>query len=299
MSTEPTAFKSGFIALAGMPNVGKSTFLNHVLEQKIAITSARPQTTRNRILGIHNTADAQLIFIDTPGVHRSEQAFNQRMVKTALAAMDESNVVLWVVDATKPYGQDEDLILDALKRANTPTVLALNKIDLVNKGDLLQMIEHYRSLFEFAAIVPISALRNEGLRIVIDELIPLLPEGPQYFPADMITDLPERFLVAELVREKVMRLCRAEVPYAVAVTVESFEEKPEKNLVVIHAALLVERQSQKGILVGKQGSMLKQIGQQAREDIERLLGVKVYLSLFVRVSENWRRDESKLRQLGY
>jgi len=299
LPTDSAPFKSGFIALVGLPNVGKSTFLNHVLEQKIAITSSRPQTTRNRILGILNASDAQLIFMDTPGIHRSDQVFNQRMVKTALAALQESNVILWMVDAAQPYGEDEDLILEAMKSAGAPAVLALNKIDLAKKSDLLVMIDRYRNMFDFAAIVPVSALRNEGLDLVIKELKPLLPEGPQYFPPDMITDLPERFLVAELVREKVMRLCRAEVPYAVAVTVESFEEKPEKNLVVIHAVVEVERQSQKGILVGKEGSMLKNIGQQARKDIEGLLGVKVFLSLFVRVSRNWRRDERKLQQLGY
>ena len=299
MKTDLLGFKSGFIALAGLPNVGKSTFLNHVLEQKIAITSSKPQTTRNRILGILNAADAQMIFIDTPGVHRSAKSFNQRIVKTAISSIQEANVVLWLVDAAQPFGDDEGLIVEALNDTRTPVVLALNKIDLIKKSQLLPMIEQYQHIHDFQAIVPISALRCVGLDEVVRELILFLPEGPEYFPVEMITDMPERFLVAELVREKVMRLCHEEVPYAVAVTIESYKEKLEKNLVVIHASIQVERQSQKGILVGKQGAMLKKIGQQARADIERLLDLRVFLNLFVRVAKNWRRDERKLRQFGY
>ena len=289
-------FRCGLI---GLPNVGKSTLLNRLLEQKIAITSPRPQTTRNRILGIKNLDNAQLIFIDTPGIHSSAEDFNRRLVQTALAAINEVNAVLWLVDGSQPATSDRKLILDTLDSSNRPVILAFNKIDLIEKSKLLPLIDEYRSIHQFEAVIPISALYGDGLDILLNELVALLPEGPQYYPSDMITDLPERFLVSELVREKVMRLCYEEVPYGVAVTVDSFQEKPEKNVVVVHATIQVERQSQKGILIGKGGSMLKRIGEQARKDIEGLLGTKVFLQLFVRVARNWRKDEELLRRFGY
>lgn len=299
MNSEQSIFRSGFVAIIGLPNVGKSTLLNRLLEQKIAITSPRPQTTRNRILGIKNLDNAQLIFIDTPGIHSSAEDFNRRIVQTALAAINEVNAVLWLVDGSQPATSDRKLILDTLDSSNRPVILAFNKIDLIEKSKLLPLIDEYRSIHQFEAVIPISALYGDGLDILLNELVALLPEGPQYYPSDMITDLPERFLVSELVREKVMRLCYEEVPYGVAVTVDSFQEKPEKNVVVVHATIQVERQSQKGILIGKGGSMLKRIGEQARKDIEGLLGTKVFLQLFVRVARNWRKDEELLRRFGY
>jgi GTP-binding protein Era len=299
LSAEDFPFKSGFIAIIGLPNVGKSTLLNRILDQKIAITSAKPQTTRNRILGIKNLARAQLIFIDTPGIHHTRVKFNLRLVKRALATLNEANAALWLVDATQRTSNEETIILDALRTLPAPTILGFNKIDVIRKEELLPLMERYRHLHPFAAIMPLSALTGEGVPELIDELLPLLPEGPQYFDPDMVTDLSERFLAAELVREKVMRYCRQELPYAVAVTVDSFEEKPEKSVVVIHAVIQVEKSSEKKIIVGKRGALIKRIGQQARKDIEILLGTRVFLDLFVRVTKNWRKDENLLRRLGY
>ena len=299
MSNENQSIRSGFIGIIGVPNTGKSTLLNKLLDQKIAITSSKPQTTRNRILGIKNTRNAQLIFIDTPGIHKSTKNLNQRIVHTALSTLQEVNAVIWVVDSTKPFNEANTLIIENLNKFTVPTVLALNKIDLIPKHKLLPLIDWYRNLHEFVAITPLSALLGDGLDILLEDIVHLVPEGPRFFPEDMITDLSERFIVAELVREKVLRLCHEEVPHAVAVVVQSFEEKPKKNVIVIHAVIQVERVSQKGILIGKNGAMLKKIGRQAREDIEGILGVKVYLELFVRVAKNWRQDERMLRELGF
>lgn len=292
-------FRSGFIAIIGLPNVGKSTLLNCLLNQKIAIVSPKPQTTRNRILGIKNVPGAQLIFIDTPGIHQTSDTFNARLVKTALAALDDANVILWLLDVTKQNQEEENLILKAVKNVSSPLILVLNKIDLIRKEELLPLIERYRHMHSFSAIIPVSALIGEGLEELVKEVISLLPEGPEYYPQDMVTDLPERFLAAELIREKVMLYCSQEIPYAVTVTVDSFEEKPEKNLVVIRAMIHVERPSQRGILIGKQGSMLKRIGERARKDIEGLLGLRVFLELHIHVAKNWRHDKSQLRRLGY
>ncbi len=299
MNTEGTIFRSGFIAIVGRPNVGKSTLLNRLLDQKIAITSPRPQTTRNRIMGIMNVPDAQLVFLDTPGVHASNKKFNERMVRTALGAIGEVNAVLWLTDVTAPVYEDDDVILEALNQNRPATILVLNKIDAIPKEKLLPQMDHYRNMYDFTGLIPISALQGLGVDILVKELITLLPEGPQYFPPEMITDLSERFLVAELVREKVIRLTQQEIPYSVAVTVDSFEEKPDKRLAVISASILVERESQKGIIIGKSGAMLKEIGRLARQEIELLLGVRVFLELFVKVSRNWRQDDNKLRDLGY
>ena len=299
MTAETPPFRSGFVAIIGRPNVGKSTLLNRMLNQKIAITSPRPQTTRNRLTGILNLPDAQLVFLDTPGVHASNRTFNERMVRAALSTVGEVNAVLWMIDAAEPVEEDDPLILQSLRQVRPPVILVVNKIDAVDKAGILPLIDRYRVLYDFTAVVPVSALKGLGLDVLLRELVGLLPEGPRYFPPDMVTDLPERFLVAELVREKVMRLTQQEVPYAVAVVVESFEEKPEKNLVVIHAAIQVERQSQKGIIIGKGGSLLKTVGRQARQDIEVLLGARVFLELYVRVAKNWRQDDRKLREFGY
>jgi len=273
--------------------------LNCLLNQKIAIVSPKPQTTRNRILGIRNETGAQLIFIDTPGIHQTKDAFNTRLVKIALGALNDVNVILWLLDVTKQDQKEENLILKAVKKISSPLILVPNKIDLIRKEELLPLIEHYRHMHSFFAIIPVSALTGEGREELVKELISLLPEGPEYYPQDMVTDLPEQFLVAEMIREKVMLYCSQEIPYAVTVTVDSFEEKPEKNLVVIRAVIHVERPSQRGILIGKQGSMLKRIGERARKDMEGLLGLRVFLELYVHVTKNWRHDESQLRRLGY
>ena len=221
--------RSGFIGIIGVPNTGKSTLLNKLLDQKIAITSSKPQTTRNRILGIKNTRNAQLIFIDTPGIHKSTKNLNQRIVHTALSTIQEVNAVIWVVDSTKPFNEANTLIIENLNKITVPTVLALNKIDLIPKHKLLPLIDRYKNLHEFVSITPLSALLGDGLDILLEDIVHLVPEGPRFFPEDMITDLSERFIVAELVREKVLRLCHEEVPHAVAVVVQSFEEKTKKK----------------------------------------------------------------------
>jgi GTP-binding protein Era len=296
---EKSLFKSGYVAIVGAPNVGKSTLLNRLLEQKISITAPKPQTTRNRVVGILNGEGYQIILVDTPGVHKAQDEFNRGLVETALATLSESDAVLFMTDP-EGRGAANRFIMDNLRRIQTPVVLLINKIDtLKNKGELLPLIERYREQLDFKAIIPISALQGDGVGEIAREILAILPEGPRYFPEDYITDQPERFFVAELIREKIFHLIHQEVPYAVAVIVEQFSEIPEKNLVKIDAAINVERSSQKTIIVGKGGQMLKEIGTQARIEIETLLGCRVYLTLFVRVQKNWRKDPRALREFGY
>jgi GTP-binding protein Era len=297
-TTDP--IRSGFVALLGAPNVGKSTLMNQVLKEKISITCPKPQTTRNRILGIYNRPDCQIIFVDTPGIHRARDTFNKILVETALAALEEVDVAAFIVDVTARSSDLDRFVLQCMEKVSTPVVLVLNKVDLVkDKSALLPVMERYRALRDFDAVVPLSALTGEGVAEFVEETVRLLPEGPRYYPEDYITDQPERFFVAEIVREKVFHLTEQEVPYAVAVTVDSFREEPERNLVRIEATVHVERDSQKGIVIGKGGRMLKEIGRQAREELERFLGCRVYLGLFVRVQKNWRRDRRVLGEFGY
>lgn len=296
---EKTKFKSGFVSIIGRPNVGKSTLLNILLGEKLAIISPKPQTTRNRILGIKNLPAGQIVFLDTPGIHKSPLKLNQAMVKTALATYNEVDVICFLIEANRPYHEENDFILQTLAKVTKPIFLVINKIDLVRKEELLPIMEKYSSLRKFEQIIPISALQGEGVDILVQELLPILPEGPRYFPEDMVTDLPERFLVAELIREKVFQLTREEIPYSTAVEVEEFKEKEEKNLIVIKATIQVERDSQKGIIIGEKGRMLKEIGQRAREEIEALLGAKVFLELWVKVEKNWREDPRALRRMGF
>jgi GTP-binding protein Era len=291
--------KSGFVSLIGRPNVGKSTLLNLLLGEKVAIISAKPQTTRNRILGIKNLAGGQIIFLDTPGIHRSATKLNQAMVKAALATLQEVDVVCFLVEADRPDNEENDLILENLRKTEKPVILAINKIDLVPRDGLLPVMERYSQLHRFEQIIPISALLDEGVNILAEEVFKILPEGPRFFPEDMVTDLSERFLAGELIREKVFQLTQEEIPYATAVVVEEFKERAEKGLIVIRATIQVERESQKGILIGKKGRMLKEIGRLAREGIEALLGAKVFLELWVKVERNWRDDPVALRRLGF
>jgi GTP-binding protein Era len=292
--------RSGYVALVGPPNVGKSTLLNQFLKEKISITAPRPQTTRNRLLGILNEPELQIVFVDTPGIMRAQDEFNRILVDAALATLSEVDVICFLVDALKASGEATELVLDYLQQVRAPVILVINKIDLVrNKGDLLPLIDKYRQAMSFHTIVPICALTGEGVDDLLAQLKTLLPEGPRYFPEDHLTDQPERFLVAELVREKVFHLLREEVPYAVAVTVEQFAERPEHSRIDIEATIHVERDSQKGIIIGKKGQMLKEIGKQARGDIEALLGCHVYLGLFVRVQKNWRKDPRARSEFGY
>ncbi|MFP3999770.1 MAG: GTPase Era [Desulfobacterales bacterium] len=294
------SFRSGFAAIAGAPNVGKSTLLNRLVGQKISITSAKPQTTRNRIAGIAHGTGFQVVFLDTPGVHRSDRIFNRRIVDVAMAAIDEADLVLMIADASKPDSASESLIVEKLQaKPEIPAILALNKIDLVEKPKLLEQIDRWSKIFEFAEIVPVSAKDGIQLPGLVAAMSKLLPDGPPYYPEDSLTDVPERFIVAEMIREKVFEYTGQEIPYSTAVTIEDFSEEPERGRVSIHAAIHVERNSQKGILIGRQGRMLKMIGTEARSDIERLLSTRVFLKLFVRVEKNWSKNPKSIRKLGY
>ncbi|RMF90450.1 MAG: GTPase Era [Nitrospinota bacterium] len=292
-------FRSGFIALVGRTNVGKSTLLNTLLSQKVAITSPKPQTTRNRITGIKTLPTAQLIFLDTPGIHRPYSKLNRYMVDIALVALQEVDLIVFMTDASVEHSLAADAeILERLRAVSTPVFLVLNKVDLVPKPQLLPLIAAYKERFPFAEIIPLSALTGENTERLIEQIIAYLPEGPCYFPPEQATDQPEAFFIAELIREKVFQQTHQEVPYSVAVVVEEITEN-ERGVLHIPATIYVERDSQKGILIGRGGQRLKQIGQAAREEIERLLGTKVYLNLWVKVRKNWTEDERWVKELGH
>ena len=292
-------FKSGFIAIAGRPNVGKSTLLNRILGEKLAITSSKPQTTRNRITGIRNTDDAQMIFLDTPGIHRAKTPLNRYMVKAATSTFSEVDLILLLVEADRGHDSDDDLIIENLRQAGVPVYLVINKIDLVDKLKLLPLIDRFRSLYDFREIVPVSAVTGDGVDRLLELIREVLPEGPKYFPDDAFTDNSERFIAAEIVREKILMLTHKEIPYATAVTVDAFKEDEEKNLIRIAATITVEKDSQKGILIGKGGKMLKEIGTQARVEMERFFAAKIFLELFVRVRKDWTKDAKWLKEFGY
>ena len=290
-------FKSGFVSIVGRPNVGKSTLLNRIIGEKIVITSDKPQTTRNRIQGIHNIPGSQIIFIDTPGIHVAHSRLNKGMVDVAMSAISGVDVLLLVVEATA--ATDDKLVRDILAKVKSPVVLALNKVDLLSdKRTLLDRMAAWSLLHPFREIIPISAGDGDGVEHLVETIASYLPEGPALFPDDILTDMPEKFIVAEMIREKVFRLTRDEIPYSTAVIVESFTER-ENGVVAISAAISLERATQKGIVIGKRGELLKKIGTQARYDIERLLGTRVFLELFVKVEENWSERTSKLREFGY
>ncbi|MFW5908903.1 MAG: GTPase Era [Desulfosalsimonas sp.] len=294
------AFKSGFAAIAGAPNVGKSTLLNRLVGEKISIISSKPQTTRNRIAGIAHGENFQMVLLDTPGVHRSKRIFNQKIVDVAMSAIDEADIVLVIADSSRPDSASESLIVEKLQpKSAIPAILALNKIDLVEKPKLLEQIDRWSKTYEFAEIVPVSAKEGTQLPELMEAMAKLLPEGPPYYPEDALTDMPERFIVAEMIREKVFEKTGQEIPYSTAVTIEDFTEDPERGRVSIHAAIHVERNSQKGIIIGRQGQMLKEIGTEARKDIEGLLATPVFLKLFVRVEKNWSKNTKAIRKLGY
>lgn len=292
-------FKSGFIAIAGAPNVGKSTLLNQMLGEKISITSKKPQTTRNRILGVVHRPSAQLIFIDTPGIHKTKTMLNTRMVGEALAAMGDVDIILLVIDASIPDLSSEDIMIKTLEKREKPVILTLNKIDLVKKPLLLTKIDKWSQMYPFKSIIPISARHGTQVDDLIKAMETFLPKGPPLFPEETLTDLPERFIAAEMIREKVFRHTGQEIPYSTAVTIDSFIEHKKRSLVTIHASIHVEHDSQKGIIIGKKGSKLKQIGKEARKEIERMVGTSVFLKLFVRIQKNWSRDARALRRFGY
>ena len=294
------SFLSGFIAIIGPPNVGKSTLLNRFLGQKIAITSPRPQTTRNRILGIYNGDDCQMVFIDTPGIHQTKSLFQKSMVRSAKASLGEVDIILLVVGLDEAGHCNElDTILRLLKKTAKPAILAINKIDLIKKENLLPIIDSYNKLHCFDSIIPISALCGDGLEILREELKKRLYPGPQFFPPDMLTDRSEEFLIAEIIREKIYFETREELPYSSAVVVERLEEDNERNLLTVMAVIYVEKASQKGMIIGKNGRMIKRIGRNARMEIERIFSLKVYLELFVKVEKKWSSDTRSLRRLGY
>ena len=292
-------FKSGFISILGRPNVGKSTLFNRLLGDKIAIVAEKPQTTRNRILGIKNIEGGQLILLDTPGIHQGRSELNERMVRTAIASGRDADILLFLIEATSPLVEKDRKVIDSLRGSSGVPFLVINKIDSVKKKNLLPIIDQYRKLHPFREILPVSAFTGEGIDILLDEMIKVLPESPPYYPEDIVTDQTERFWVSEIIREKIIRRSYQEIPYATAVTIDEFKEHPERNLVVIKATIHVERDSQKRILIGKGGQKLKQIGEDARKEAEAFWGTRVFLELWVSVEEDWTRDPRALNRLGY
>ncbi len=290
---------SGFAAIVGRPNVGKSTLTNGLIGEKIAIMSDRPQTTRNKIMCILNTDNAQIMFLDTPGIHKPHHKLGEFMVRTAESTLKEVDVILFVIDVSEKRGAGENYILELLQKVKTPVILVANKIDkLQDKSKLFNIINEYTALYNFAAVVPVSALEDKEFPSLVEEITKHLPEGPDYFPDDMITDQPERVIAAEMIREKVLRSTHDEVPHSIAVEVDEFKVRENED-VYIRATIFVERESQKGIVIGAKGSLLKKIGQQARKDIEALLGCKVFLELWVKVKADWRNKDKALKQFGY
>ncbi|MBN2538697.1 MAG: GTPase Era [Deltaproteobacteria bacterium] len=292
-------FKSGFVGIIGKPNAGKSTLMNFAVGEKIAITTHKPQTTRNRIMGIRNTEAGQFIFLDTPGIHNAKTPLNRQMVSAAMGVFNDVNMLLLLIDAGTHIGEDDNLIIQSLKKTELPVVLVINKIDLIDKEKLLALIDNIRHLHTFEEIVPICALRGFNVDRLMDIIWNILPEGPQYFPDDMITDRSERFLAAEIIREKITILTHKEVPYSTAIVIESFKEDEAKGLTHIQAVVNVEKDSQKGIIIGKKGSMLKRIGTGARLEMEKFFGTRIYLELFVRVQKDWAQDSRMLGEFGY
>ncbi|WP_096188361.1 GTPase Era [Evansella halocellulosilytica] len=291
--------KSGFVALIGRPNVGKSTLLNQVLGQKIAIMSDKPQTTRNRIQGVYTEERGQVVFIDTPGIHKPKHKLGDFMTKVAQTTLREVDAVLFLIDAKEGRGRGDNFIMEKLKNVDTPIFLIINKIDEVHPDELLPIIEEYRNEFHFTEVIPISALQGNNVNTLIDQVFSYLEEGPQYYPEDQVTDHPERFLMAEMIREKVLHLTHEEIPHSIAVDIEQIKRRGDRDKVYVGAVIVVERSSQKGIIIGKQGKMLKEIGQRAREDIEAVLGSKVFLELWVRVEKDWRNKAKYLNEFGY
>ncbi|MCM3716862.1 GTPase Era [Fictibacillus phosphorivorans] len=292
-------YKSGFVTIIGRPNVGKSTLLNQVIGQKIAIMSDKPQTTRNKIQAVYTTDESQVIFIDTPGIHKPKHKLGDFMTRTAQQTLNEVDLILFVINAEEGYGRGDQFIIDRLQNVKNPVFLVVNKIDKVHPDELLPLIDMYRNKLDVAEVVPISALKGNNVDTLLNQIVSYLEEGPQYYPEDQVTDHPERFITAELIREKVLHLTREEIPHSVAVVIEEMKVREEKNVVFVNATIIVERASQKGIVIGKQGKMLKEIGKRARVDIETLLGSKVFLELYVKVQNDWRNRQKQLAEFGF
>jgi GTP-binding protein Era len=299
MNDENISFKSGYVAIAGTPNAGKSTLLNRMLGEKISITSKKPQTTRNRILGVLHRPAMQIVFFDTPGVFEARDKLNLRIVDAALSAVGDADLILVVIDASHSEPDAERFLVKQLQSQTRPVILALNKVDLIAKSRVLESIAKWSKIYAFEEIVPISARHGIQVEELISAMAAILHPGPPYFPEDTLTDVTERFITAELIREQVFRMTGEEIPYATAVTIDVFEEKKDGRLATIEATIHLERDSQKGMVIGKKGSKLKQIGTRSREQIEKMLGCKIYLKLFVRVQKNWRKDTRAIRRFGY
>lgn len=292
-------FKSGFVTLIGRPNVGKSTLMNRLIGQKIAITSKKPQTTRNRIQTVYTDEKGQIVFLDTPGIHKAKNKLGEYMVNVAEWTLNEVDVVLWLVEPTNYIGAGEQHILEKLRKVKTPVILVINKTDMVKKEEILSYIDTYRKEYDFAEIVPLSALRGQNTDILVDLIFKYLPYGPMFYDEDTITDQPERQIVAELIREKALHALSEEIPHGIAVTIERMKERENGSIIDIDATIICERDSHKGIIIGKGGSMLKKIGTNARFEIERLLDSKVNLKLWVKVKKDWRDSDFLIKNFGY
>jgi len=300
MQETNSSYKSGFISIIGRPNVGKSTFLNRVIGQKIAIMSDKPQTTRNKIQGVLTRDASQMIFIDTPGIHKPKHKLGEFMIKVSKNTLREVDIIMFMVNAEQGLGKGDEFILELLEGTKTPVFLVVNKIDQIHPEELVQIIETYKGKFPFAEIVPISALQGNNVDQLLETIETYLPEGPQYYPADQVTDHPERFIISEMIREKVLHLTREEIPHSIAVVIDKIKRDEEnENMIRVQATIMVERDSQKGIVIGKRGSLLKTVGTEARKDIEMLLGSKVFLELWVKVQKDWRNKSTHLRDFGY
>ena len=299
MSDASTQFRSGFVTLIGRPNVGKSTLMNRLIGQKIAITSSKPQTTRNRIQTVYTDEEKQIIFLDTPGIHKAKNKLGEFMVNIAEKTLDEVDVILWLVEPTEYIGAGEQHIIELLKKTGTPVILVVNKIDTVKKEALLADITVYSKEMDYAEIIPVSALTGENTGELLKVIGKYLPEGPMYYDEDTVTDQPERQICAELIREKALKFLSEEIPHGIAVTIEQMKERPGGRLIDIDASIICERDSHKGIIIGKQGAMLKKIGTAARQDCEAMLGCKVNLKLWVKVKKDWRDSDILMKNFGY
>jgi len=292
-------FKSGFVTIIGRPNVGKSTLMNALIGQKISIMSNKPQTTRNRIQTIITTEHGQIVFIDTPGIHEARHKLGRLMNEAAESTLNEVDVILWLIEPDKKIGKGDAYIIEQLKKIKTPVILVINKIDTIQKPEILEVINAYKDQYEFAQIIPVSALNSENTISLIEAIFNLLEEGPQYFPEDMITDQPERQLVAELIREKALKLLQQEIPHGIAVVIDQMKDRDEQNMIDIDATIVCEKDSHKGMIIGKRGEMLKKIGTYARQDMEALLGTKVNLQIWVKVKKDWRDSDFLLKNFGF
>ena len=292
-------FKSGFVAIIGRPNVGKSTLMNHLIGQKIAITSKKPQTTRNKIQTVYTCEDGQIIFLDTPGIHKAKNKLGEYMVNVAEQTLKDVDVILWLVEPTTYIGAGEKHISEQLQKTSLPVILVINKVDTVKKEDILQVIDNYLKLYDFAEIIPASALRGQNTKDIVNSLFKYMPYGPMFYDEDTVTDQPQRQIVAEIIREKALHALDEEIPHGIAVTIEKMRERKGQHIVDIEATIICERDSHKGIIIGKQGSMLKKIGSNARFEIEKMLEERVNLKIWVKVKKDWRDSDTLMKNFGY